>query len=195
MVLLLIFFFSGFVFFQSTCEEGKMMSKFHILITITSVIQNVKLDVIDIWRQTCPHNDLCSVGKLSNFKAAGDYVPCCSKCFCDEDCKKFDDCCPDIEGEVTMLSGMECTTTAVNNPVIQNLKSEDRDRLFLSLRMISSCPEHFTGNRTITDMCAEIFENYPSSDDMVIVSDRYHHDDIYKNKHCAACNGVQETIR
>ena len=162
---------------------------------LVTISQDAQSNLIDEWREMCPYNDLCTIEKLSKFNHSLQYAPCCSNCFCDEGCKKFHDCCPDVDGGLTMSSRMLCTTTYVDNPAVHDLPDGVAERIFLSFRMISNCPKHFQGNVTTVKMCAEMFENYPSSDDMVIVSNRYHHDDIYKNKHCAACNGVQETIR
>ena len=167
-----------------------------IFVLVQTIHLDAQLNNVEDFRQMCPYTDLCSSGKLASLNASGDYVPCCSDCFCDIHCKKFNDCCPDVEDGVASSARKTCTQTVVHNPGIRRITGRaDNNNELPSYRMTSECPKRFFGSSLTVRMCAERFQGYPSPEDVVMVSNRYHHDDVFKNKHCAACNGVNETIR
>ena len=80
-----------------------------------------------------------------------------------------------------------------SNPV--TLNDTSYKHLDVQYRMINSCPTGYIDDKIISK-CENSGENIPESpDDIVVVSDVLENDEIYKNKHCAACNGVTNVIR
>ena len=152
-------------------------------------------DVTELYREVCPYTSYCRTGPRLNFTALKDFAPCCTQCFCDKDCWKFQDCCPDIPNTGSDLDlQTSCMPSVVNSPALEN-SSKDLDA-FLSYRMFNTCPRDFAGNEEIIKKCIEShIQVMPDLDDVVIVSNSRYHDEIYKNKYCAACHGVVDVVR
>ena len=165
-----------------------------VRILVLIAVTNAQFDELEIVRKTCPYADLCTIGRrYDNFTESDEFVPCCKNCFCDEDCWKFNDCCPDAQVKHDPLGiRANCVNSAAKTPFSAGYKV---DELFPSFRVFDRCPDDFNGSQLTIDKCAEVFTEIPSINDLVIVSNTRLHDEIYKNKHCASCHGIKEFIR
>ena len=76
--------------------------------------------------------------------------------------------------------------------IVPDNSTDERIRKY---RMIISCPSSYADVDTIEHCINSQTIEADSFDDIVTVSDVKNHDRIYKNKHCATCNGVLEVIR
>ena len=170
------------------------MTTIPVRILFLIAVINSQLDELEIVRQICPYADLCSIDRMyDNFTESVDGVPCCENCFCDEDCWKFNDCCPDAHVKHDPLEiRANCVNSVTKTPFSSGIQL---DSLFPSFRIFDRCPDDFNTSQLTIDKCAEVFTEIPSINDLVIVSNTRSHDEIYKNKHCASCHGVEEFIR
>ncbi|ESO96891.1 hypothetical protein LOTGIDRAFT_159640 [Lottia gigantea] len=108
----------------------------------------------------------------------------CAPCFCDSDCYKYNDCCPDKilfekpETEIQPDTKYGCHGTIIRNRYYQEF-----------YQMIDKCPESFTNQ--------EIKENCHKSDSIHWKYVKPYFDfktkETYRNKYCALCNNVMNS--
>lgn len=112
-------------------------------------------------------------------------IPCCGKCSCDPDCQLFGTCCPDKELTQSIAEKYPCTQIDkyFNEP--REILTTDRYELFY--HMIDDCPN------AILDQSYPRCSVLTELDDYVTVSDPKT-DRVYKNKHCAKCNGIEDYV-
>ncbi|XP_053403082.1 uncharacterized protein LOC123555935 [Mercenaria mercenaria] len=128
----------------------------------------------------CPYNKFCRSSPIKEITRT-DQEPCCEKCSCDYDCLEIGSCCPDMP-----LAGF----VKPKYPCIP-LSHFGKDAVVLYDR---------TSYHVITD-CLDMVKAiaYPKCfqpsevQDFVIVSDP-RNGRVYRNKHCAECNDVQNYV-
>ena len=152
--------------------------------------------VHELASRLCPYTDFCFKDATDEFRYKPEkYMPCCSHCECGEDCWLNGYCCPDLHyinpfenPDNDSLLG-KCTAPFVK----QKLNSgETKDNETYAFKVIDSCATNIIkkgDNNEHKDLCQR--ENKTSLDDYIWVSDKVT-GKIFKNWHCAACNGVAE---
>ena len=129
----------------------------------------------------CPHTNLCQSN--ASLPLDDDSVsPCCDDCSCDNDCWKKDNCCPDKHNATNRSPIIECQETLV--------KGTSKYPDFNTYWVVKKCPETTT-NTTLIKKCKGRLLS--SMDDYIWVSDPFSNQ-IYKNKWCAECHGINETV-
>ena len=173
-----------------------MMPNGATFVLVLLLIHCIKTEyAIDIASEICPFVSYCTVGPRVNFTASKDFAPCCSKCFCDEECWKYQDCCPDMANTHNDLDPKtSCVSSIVNSPALEGIPSNLNT--YPLYRMFNTCLHDFNGSYEIFRKCEKDYtQEVPEFDDVVIVSNSRYHDEIYKNKYCAACHGVLDVVR
>ena len=151
-------------------------------------LQNQKLE---IFKKVCPYNSLCQQesSTIDTSPLPTDYVPCCLPCKCDEKCYSFSDCCPVMPAmnHSRELNSVTCKHTLY---IGRSLSLHVSTQRYL---MVQDCPGH--EKSSTARKCGGDFEETPTPDDIVVVSETKDPSRIYANKYCALCNGVKETKR
>ena len=168
----------------------------HAAILFMSIIYNPCISFSKSKMQNyCPFTTFCTNGPRINFTNFDDEAsPCCSQCACGDDCWVFGTCCPDAKA---LSKGASARTVCQSNLLeySRNVVPDSFDKRILEYLMIISCPSSYTNVDTI-ERCINSHNIQPDAfDDIVTVSDIHNHGRIYKNKFCAACNGVTDVIR
>ena len=170
-----------------------------IVVNLINLLLNMNPSVGDVITEVktlCPYTTFCMTAAEKEFPGGNhNHVPCCTQCSCSPSCWMFGTCCPDIEQN--MPSKPELAVCQYNFQIFSsNLVSLIDDKhLKVQYRMINSCP---TGNidEDIVSKCENFSKINPQSfDDIALVSDALEHDEIYRNRYCAACHGVTNVIR
>ncbi|KAL4228531.1 hypothetical protein ACF0H5_011581 [Mactra antiquata] len=105
--------------------------------------------------------------------------PCCQKCSCEDDCQQFGNCCPDKILKPGVTVKYPCVNLGQYLNIPRGLESEHG----LVYRIVDDCPSIMLSLLYPKCFISEDIE------DFIVVSDPVT-DRIYKNKHCALCNGV-----
>ena len=141
-----------------------------------------KDQVLQLASEWCPYTKFC-LTDARQIKPNNTKVPCCQPCFCDDDCWILDNCCPDKklrnEPRPPILPCIDAyaTRSKYSNPL---------DGFY---RVIDSCPSP-EGISYPETKCSS--NNRTSVEDFIWVSDK--RGKIYRNKHCAKCNGINDTV-
>ncbi|XP_069136322.1 uncharacterized protein [Argopecten irradians] len=151
--------------------------------------RNINLkDLVQHFLLLCGYDYICDI---SSFQPSDVPVPTetykltgvCPSCHCDDDCMSRGDCCPDVYFAVPPMACVNTTLLSVNNSINLEPKSP-------SYEVVNSCPSG-TGNRE-RQLCEktytikELLTRPPVASTLYSVS--------YRNKHCARCNGENDTI-
>ncbi|KAL4235562.1 hypothetical protein ACF0H5_003958 [Mactra antiquata] len=130
----------------------------------------------------CPYNDFCSSTAVKTKKPNESHLfPCCQKCSCEPDCQYFGNCCPDKILKPGVQIKYPCVDLSKYLNIPRRLTAFD---FAMGYRMVDDCPSF------------ELSSLYPKCfvledlEDFIVVSDPIT-DRVYKNKHCALCNGVR----
>ena len=145
---------------------------------------NVSQRLLKISSMYCPFNHICGVS-ASNANEERQNTSCCIECSCAEDCLKYGNCCPYKENISNKISVLQCKETVTKKKIFEREFYDDA--IFADYRIIDNCP---TGenNITLVQMCKGEIKN--ALEDYVWVSDQ-RTGEIYQNKHCAICNGIE----
>ena len=148
-------------------------------------IENIFLrDVIKMQLSNCPLAGLC--GHSLNVQEGGYYYgSCCSSCSCNiSTCFDEGDCCPDVMTEETIQSLKQSITQCVPGSLKLN-------RYGGGIVAISKCPAltdvemRFNCSRDYTDQLVALYDVLPCSNP--------DSQQVFRNKYCALCNGVNLT--
>ncbi|XP_049790237.1 uncharacterized protein LOC126195656 [Schistocerca nitens] len=102
-----------------------------------------------------------------------------ARCYCDADCKKFQDCCYDISK--TSYYAYDQTSLHWS---CSHIPSQAKD-----VYMINSCPHHHT---QFSNLCSGTAEPYDYKQDIPVLS---HHTGLwYQNFFCALCHEEQDNL-
>ena len=140
----------------------------------------------DIVSSYCPYINFCHAVSRQTVDAVQNYS-CCAGCSCEDECWKYDTCCPDKENISKHIPGAACKTTLIK---------QDKDEKALPVlgykryRIEDSCPPSEI-NISLARKCSGAF--YNSTDEFVWVSDKVS-GKIYQNRYCALCHGVTDFI-
>ena len=150
-------------------------------------------DTMSLIKSQCPFTKFCTEGPQQIFTTDGENTPCCVQCSCDVKCREFDTCCPDV---IDTATDVREHVTCQSNVFEYSRKLISRDNRFdYQYRIKTSCPTSYTDKDRVTK-CVNSSQIEPDSfEDIVIVSSVSNHDHIYKNIHCAVCNGVMDVFR
>ena len=130
----------------------------------------------------CPYTNFCTV-EASKQNSNNSYVPCCRPCFCDDNCWKLDNCCPDKEPKILAPSNvLPCKNTKVKGQIGMN----DRQKF----RVVDTCPPS-EENETLLELCTGLVRT--GVKDYIWVSD-YAKGNIYQNLHCAKCHKIDKYV-
>lgn len=153
-------------------------------------------DVITSIKSHCPFSTFCKTTPDEEFPRNNlTLAPCCSPCSCRQSCWKFGTCCPDVERIPSMDEELAVCHDSFLNFTVDSVTSKEYSIPFEQYRMIASCPANYT-KTDIVRKCENSSNFFPQSlDDVAMVSDAQEHNEIYKNRHCAACHGVTNVIR
>ena len=153
--------------------------------------------------EACPYTDFCQSSASKVFKDdTGKDMPCCLPCFCDDDCERRQDCCPDKPvnntGDASDSSSesnqslgdpdLTCKETIVKRSTGKKTTHfNGYSSGVLRYRIVDQCPDT-ERNTTTAVKCAE--PQHISIADYVWVTDKTT-GKIYKNRHCAQCHAVE----
>lgn len=101
----------------------------------------------------------------------------CSKCYCDEACKMYGDCCPSLGSDGLQHIGERGPHSCLE----VNLGPYTN-----SVQVIGSCPSSYKDLSRGTQNCTRCGRDSSVSSELVVSLDTYA---IYCNLHCAVCNG------
>ena len=138
--------------------------------------------VRDIGAKACPYTHFCCTN-ASKVVADEKYEPCCSPCFCEDDCWELNNCCPDKDDILVKPSILACKESLVKKD--SYLRQSRR-----SYRIVDNCPSS-EGNRVLIGKCKGVTQT--SLNDFIWVSDKSS-GRIYQNAHCARCHGIDNVI-
>ena len=127
-------------------------------------------------QELCPFADICQQKSLEEIKRP--YTSCCRSCYCDENCGQRGDCCFTADGAYSpeTENTTDCLKTAIpgwGGPILPIIKD---------YRVKDSCrsSEQTCKDKTSAPWGA-LFPGYSSRTKR-----------IYYNRHCAACNNVDD---
>lgn len=135
---------------------------------------------------TCHSNSSC-IGKCSTERDRGT-INEEVKCFCDEHCMVFQDCCADYE-QACLPAVHQNSSRPLNSALWQcndHINSVDGVK---GVWMISACPTNWTRDGIATNCSENMLHPSRDCDDFAPVSDEA--GNTYKNRFCALCHGVQ----
>ena len=143
----------------------------------------------DLVSSFCPYTSFChspAKHKTNNQQTNS----CCVDCSCEDDCWKYETCCPDKEIIPNNLPVVPCKA-----PLIKPTKNDTNSSYNwleevgpTRYRVEDRCPPG-EKNITLIQKCSRPING--SLEDFVWVSDKVS-GKIYQNRHCAYCNGVTE---
>ena len=148
----------------------------------------------------CPYVESCIKKASKKADITIDISQCCPLCYCDRMCVDFSDCCPDVNVSslpATNMAPADCLTSVYRTEYSYENASFLESRKYFQKR---NCSEPFMSNNSITDRY-EVEEkcegnvSFENFDDIVMVSNMHHHEEVFFNKYCARCNGVSEIVR
>ena len=136
---------------------------------------------------TC-HGELSCMGKCRTERDPGS-INEDIKCFCDEHCTMFRDCCADYE-QVCLSVVNQHSSRSLNAELWQCNNDIDSVRGANGVWMISACPENWTQDNDIAVNCTGNMHHMSGNcQDFAPVTDMS--GNTYKNRFCAFCHGVQ----
>lgn len=140
------------------------------------------LDISKRAVELCPFSDFCLVNGTTTNELLGTGVSCCKSCYCDVGCGARMDCCFDFLDDTKLVEkhNLKCVSPRIPSP----LPTDDKP-IISGYFMIDMCSGNDSYNCTkeTASVVGALFPVYSPSNEM-----------FYFNRHCAICNGVNDTI-
>ena len=170
------------------------VSPYLILVALNSLCTAFLLDanMSKVLHELCPFNNFCQV-EARIVLGSDKEIPCCRPCYCDDDCWRRGNCCPDKQDTPSETPIEVCEDTIVkrreginggryDTNIYDGIEGEIR-RYYV----IKTCPRTESNKTNIMKCTGELQASF---EDYIWVTGLDNRK-IYNNKFCAECHGIQ----
>ena len=157
---------------------------------LSSNLYDNSSQIHDLVSSVCPYTSFChspAKQRTTNQQTSS----CCIDCSCEDDCWKYETCCPDMEIIPNNLQVVPCKAPLIRPTENDTIFPYDWLTAFIGpwrYRVEDRCPSS-EKNKTLIQKCSGPING--SLEDFIWVSDKVS-GKIYQNRHCAYCNGVTD---
>ena len=146
----------------------------------------------EVLYELCPFNNFCQVEARIVLRSDKE-IPCCRPCYCDDDCWRRGNCCPDKQDTPSETPIEVCEDTIVKRR--KGMKNGRYDiYIFHGIDgeikryyVIKTCPGKESNKTNVMKCTGELQTSFEDYIWVTSLEDRK----IYNNKFCAECHGIQ----
>ena len=143
--------------------------------------------LLEISTVHCPPSHRCGVSS-NNVNEQRQSASCCVECSCEDNCLETSNCCPYKETKSKQVSALSCKATFTKRSSYDRMIFDGLSYGVSRFRVKDDCPAE-EKNSTLVKMCKG--ELRRELGDYIWISDT-RTGQIYQNRHCAACHGIQD---